>query len=168
MNSLVTIRMALATFMGITLTLILGTTLYTTMAALGQEQYSYVTQWGSTGTGFGTFKQPLEISVDQDDNVYVTDFTSVSNKVQKFTNNGSFLTSWGTLGFGPALFTSPSGIGVSSSGNVYVADFGSPDTAVQEFTNEGTFLRMWGSFGLGDGQFINPGGLTVDSSDNIY
>ena len=118
MNSLVTIRMALTIFLGITLTLVLGTTLYSTMTVLGQEQYSFVTQWGSTGTGFGTFKQPLEITIDQDDNVYVTDFTSVSNKVQKFTNNGTFLTSWGTLGFGPALFTSPSGIGVSSSGNV--------------------------------------------------
>ena len=99
MTSLVTIRMALATFMGITLTLILGTTLYTTMA-FGQEQYSYVTQWGSTGKRlWAAFKQPLEITVDQDDNVYVTDFTSVSNKVEKFTNNGSFLTSWEHIGF---------------------------------------------------------------------
>lgn len=125
-----------------TVSLILGTTLYTTITVLGQEQYSFVTQWGTSGTGYGTFKQPLEIAVDKDDNVYVTDFTSVSNKVQKFTTNGTFLTSWGTLGFGTALFTSPSGIGISSSGNVYVADFGSPETAVQELTNEGTFLRM--------------------------
>ena len=86
---------------------------------------------GGYWSGIGNFKQPLEITVDRDDNVYVTDFTSVSNKVQKFTNNGTFLTSWGTLGFGPGLFTSPSGIGISSSGNVYVADFGSPDTAVR-------------------------------------
>ena len=67
MYNVVTIRKALATFMGITLTLILGTTVCTTMTVLGQEQYSFITQWGSTGTGFATFKQPLEITVDQAD-----------------------------------------------------------------------------------------------------
>src|SRR5215218_6435979 len=111
MLSMVTSRLALATFLSITLALVLTNIVYNLKTTFGQEKYSFVTQWGSEGTGFGKFKQPLEITVDSDNNVYVTDFTSLSNKLQKFTNNGTFLTSWGTLGFGVGLFTSPSGIG---------------------------------------------------------
>ena len=171
MSSLATTKLFLACLLCVTAA---GLLLTTSVPALEtgywqeQEQYSFVTQWGSEGSGIGKFKQPLEISVDSNNNVYVTDWTGLSNKVQKFTDNGTFLTSWGTLGFGPGLFTSPGGIDFDSSGNVYVADFGSPDTAVQKFTNNGTFLQMWGSFGLGDGQFNRPLGISLDSEGNVY
>ncbi len=147
MPSLSTTKLALACFLCVTLSLLLTTFIPSLKIGYGQEQYSFVTQWGAEGIGVAKFKQPLEISVDSDNNVYVTDWTSLSNKVQKFTNNGNFITSWGMLGFGQGLFTSPGGIGFDSTGNVYVADYGSPDTAVQKFTNNGTFLQMWGSFG---------------------
>lgn len=58
------------------------------------------------GSGAAKFKQPLEISVDSDNNVHVTDWTGLSNKVQKFTSNGTFLRSWGNLGFGLRLYKS--------------------------------------------------------------
>ena len=50
-----------------------------------EQQYSFVTKWGSEGVGFGKFKQPLEIAIDSNNRVYVTDTTSVSNQLQKFT-----------------------------------------------------------------------------------
>ncbi|MDQ3837988.1 MAG: hypothetical protein M3297_01830, partial [Thermoproteota archaeon] len=138
-------------------------------AAQEQQQYSFVATWGSEGIGFGKFRQPLEIAIDSDNDLYVTDTTSVSNQIQKFATNGTFITSWGVLGFGEGRFTSAAAIDTDSSDNVYVTDLGSPETAVQKFTTDGTFIMSWGTAGLGgDGQFVNPGGITVDSSDNVY
>jgi DNA-binding beta-propeller fold protein YncE len=130
---------------------LLITVLFTTVAfplaitTFAQEQqYSFVTKWGSEGVGFGKFRQPLDIAIDFDNNVYVTDTTSLANQIQKFSTNGTFITSWGVLGFGDGLFTSARGIDMDSSGNVYVTDGGSPETGVQKFTNNGTFITSWG------------------------
>lgn len=136
-------------------------------AAAQGQQYSFLSKWGSEGTGFGKFKQPLDIAIDSDDNVYVTDTTSVSNQIQKFAPNGTFITSWGTVGSGDGQFARATGVATDSSDNIYVTDGGSPETAVQKFTSNGTFITSWGSTGLGDGQFVSPGGVYVDSSDNV-
>jgi DNA-binding beta-propeller fold protein YncE len=77
---------------------IITSPIFITAAAQGQ-QYSFVTKWGSEGIGFGKFRQPLDIAIDSDNNVYVTDTTSVSNQIQKLATNGTFITSWGVLGF---------------------------------------------------------------------
>ena len=122
------------------------------------QKYSFISKWGSEGVSFGKFNQPLDIAIDSNNNVYVTDTTSAANQIQKFTSNGAFITSWGTLGFGDGRFTSATAIDVDSSDNVYVTDSSSPDTAVQKFTSNGTFVTSWGSIGLSDGQFITPGG----------
>src|SRR5919199_4294979 len=70
-----------------------------------QQQYSMVGKWGSGGSGFGKFSQPIDITIDASGNVYVTSFTALANQIQKFTSNGTFITSWGQLGFGNGLFT---------------------------------------------------------------
>ena len=53
------------------------------LASAQGQQYSFVTKWGSEGVGFGKFIQPLDISIDADNNVYVTDTTSVSKSDTK-------------------------------------------------------------------------------------
>src|ERR671920_624724 len=132
-----------------------------------QQQYSFLTKWGTTGISFGKFSQPLEIAIDLEGNVYVTDFTSVANKVQKFTNNGTFITSWGSTGLADGQFINPGGLTVDSAGNIYVGDFGE-NNRVQKFDSNGNFITKWGSRGANDGQLIDPTALTVDSSGNIY
>jgi tripartite motif-containing protein 71 len=129
-----------------------------------QNGYSFVKKWGSEGVGFGKFAQPLAIAIDSNNNIYVTDTTSVSNQIQKFTNNGTFITSRDIQGRnGP--FTNA---GIGSSDDIYITGGGNPDTAVQKFTNNGTSLGSWGSAGLEDGQFVSPGWITVDSNGNVY
>jgi hypothetical protein len=56
------------------------------------SKYSFVNKWGSEGSGRGQFAQPLAIGIDANDDGYVTDTTSASNYVQKFTKNGTFVT----------------------------------------------------------------------------
>ena len=92
-----------------------------TPAAYAAEQYSLVGKWGSIGSGYGKFSQPLDVAIDSSGKVYVTDFNGLANDVQKFTNNGTFITSWGNLGFDNGRFTNPAGIAIDSSDNRPIA-----------------------------------------------
>ncbi|MFL6315579.1 MAG: 6-bladed beta-propeller, partial [Nitrososphaeraceae archaeon] len=114
-----------------------------------EQQYSMVGKWGSGGSGFGKFTQPLDMAIDTSGNVYVTSLTGLANQIQKFTSNGTFITSWGQLGFGNGSFTNPAGLTIDPSGNVYVSDFGNAQNGIQKFTSNGTFITSWGSTGLG-------------------
>ncbi len=122
------------------------------------ENYQYVTQWGSYGSGPGQFNEPLGVAVDSSGNVYVADWGS-NNRVQKFTSNGGFILSWGGTGSGNGQFNNPGQIAVDSSGNVYVAD--AANNRVQKFTSNGAFVSSLGGF-------FNPIGIAVDSSGNVY
>jgi tripartite motif-containing protein 71 len=126
--------------------------------------YTFVTKWGSYGTGDSQFNLPSGIVVDSSGNVYVSD--SSNSRIQKFTGAGAFVTKWGSYGTGDGQFQYPLGVSVDSSGNVYVADYG--NYRIQKSTGAGTFITKWGSYGTGDGQFNFPFGIAVDSSGNVY
>src|SRR5262245_13883194 len=55
---------------------------------------SFLTKWGTSGSGDGQFSGPAAIATDSSNNVYVSD--SGNDRVQKFSSSGSFLTKWGT------------------------------------------------------------------------
>ena len=130
------------------------------------ETYSFVTKWGSSGSGDGQFSTPEGVAVDSSDNVYVADYSN--NRIQKFSSDGTFITKWGAYGSGDGQFY-PHSVAVDSSGNVYVADSdGININRIQKFSSTGTFITKWGSSGSGDGQFYTPGGLAIDSSGNVF
>jgi DNA-binding beta-propeller fold protein YncE len=53
---------------------------------------TYLTKWGTAGSGSGQFQYPTDISLDAADNVYVVD--AWNGRIQKFTSAGVYLTSW--------------------------------------------------------------------------
>ncbi len=125
---------------------------------------SYVTQWGTIGSGDGQFHGPFAVAVDPEGNVYVVD--RENDRVQRFTADGTYLAQWGTGGSGNGQFDFAGGVAVDGDGNVYVAD--QSNHRVQKFTADGTYLTQWGSFGTGTGQFEYPDGVTVDGDGNVY
>jgi hypothetical protein len=120
---------------------------------------TFLTKWGSEGSGDGQFSGPIDVAVDGSGNVFVTD--TANDRIQKFTDIGTFLAKWGSSGSGDGQFSSPAGVAVDGNGNVFVTD--STDNRVQKFTGTGTFLTKWGSSGSGDGQFDVASGIAVDS-----
>src|SRR5208337_4546480 len=99
---------------------------------------TYLTQFGSAGTGNGQVLYPEYIAVDSSNNVYVAD--SSNFRVEKFDRNGNYLTQWGSLGSGNGQFGYPSGIAVDNSNNVYVTD--RSHNRVEKFTSSGTYLTQ--------------------------
>jgi hypothetical protein len=93
---------------------------------------TYVTQWGTSGSGAGQFQGPNGIAVDGSNNVYVSD--GLNNNVQEFSSSGTYLNQWGTQGAGNGQFNFPDGVAIDSSGDVYVVD--GDNSRVQEFTQQ--------------------------------
>ncbi len=142
--------------------------MFNTAVAQGQ-QYSFVAKWESENESENAskFRHSLDIAIDSNNNVYVTDTTSLSNKIQKFATNGTFITSWVEFGSGDGLYTRATGIGTDSSDNVYVSNFGL-NNSIQKFDGNGNFITKWGTAGSGDGQFEKPTSIALDSSGNAY
>src|SRR5262249_6270131 len=86
---------------------------------------TFLTKWGSFGSGDGQFEFPGGVAVDASGNVFVAD--EDNDRVQEFTNTGTFVRKWGCPGSGDGQFISVDGnfldgIAVDASGNVFVAD----------------------------------------------
>ncbi len=128
------------------------------------ESYSFITKWGSEGSGDGQFSSPWRIAVDANSNIYVAD--QINNRIQKFSSSGQFLTKWGTKGSEDGQFFYPWGVAVDANGNVYVAD--SNNHRVQKFNNNGQFVTKWGTEGVENGQFSFPMSIVADIDGNIY
>ena len=60
------------------------------------QPISFVTSWGTSGSGAGQLDDPYGVTVDGAGNVYVAD--SNNDRIQKFSASGTFLTQWGGAG----------------------------------------------------------------------
>lgn len=123
-----------------------------TIAFAHAETYSFITKWGSLGSGNGQFDYPNGVAVDGSDNVYVTD--RYNNRVQKFSSSGVFITKWGGYGSGDGQFMGPISVAVDGLGNVYVTDTG--NNRVQKFCK--TPSDMWASDFAGNPQNVFTSG----------
>jgi hypothetical protein len=117
---------------------------------------TYVSQWGSYGSGNGQLSSPRGIAVDSSGNVYVADFNN--DRIQKFTSTGAYLSKWGTPGSGDGQFITPIGVAVDVDDNVYVADFG--NNRVQKFNSSGTYILKF--------TVSEPRGLSVGDDGRVY
>ena len=77
---------------------------------------TFLTTWGTSGSGEGQFSNPYGIATDASERVYVSD--TGNNRVQKFDASATFLTMWGSYGLGNGEFNLPAGVATDGSGNV--------------------------------------------------
>ncbi len=129
------------------------------------------------GTGItAKFSYPYGITIDSEDNLYVTDPNNY--KIRKITSAGVVSTIAGssqgyTDGVGTlAKFHSPAGITIDSNNILYVAD--QKNNRIRKITPNGEVSTYSGSTqGYVDGarasaKYYWPAGITIDSEDNLF
>ena len=110
--------------------------------------------------GANTFLVPHGITVDQANNVFLTDVAL--QQVFKFSHDGNLLFAVGEPRVGQwdaTHFNQPTDIAIRADGSFYVSD-GYVNSRVAIFDGHGKWLREWGKKGAGNGEFSNPHGLT--------
>lgn len=116
---------------------------------------SFIRSWGAN-----TFLVPHGITVDHDNNVFLTDVGL--QQVFKFSHDGKLLFSIGEPRVGKwdaTHFNQPTDIAIRGDGSFYVSD-GYVNSRVALFDRNGKWMREWGKKGAGHGEFSNPHGLS--------
>jgi DNA-binding beta-propeller fold protein YncE len=143
--------------------------------------------------GAGVMVTPHGIHVDDEGNVWVTDFAAneagtKGHQVHKFSPTGELLMSLGTpgqAGNDAAHFNQPNDVIVGPDGSIFVSDGHSGQgmttaqaieegraqgltARVMKFSPDGTFIKEWGRIGTLHGEFRTPHALAFDSQGRLW
>lgn len=134
-----------------------------TVIVFDGETGEMVNEWGSN-----MFVMPHGLSIDDADNVWVTDVGR--HQVFKLSHDGDMLLMLGedrVPGADSEHFNLPTDVAVLEDGGFFVSD-GYANTRVVKFSSEGQFQFQWGSKGSKQGQFDLPHGIAVDGDGRVY
>jgi peptidylamidoglycolate lyase len=114
------------------------------------------------------FALPHGLTVDRQDNVWVTDVAW--HQVFKFSHDGRLLLTLGERGKpgdDRSHFNRPTDVAVARDGSFYVSD-GYGNSRVLKFAADGEFLFQWGTKGKEPGQFDLPHGIALDAAGRVF
>jgi peptidylamidoglycolate lyase len=117
--------------------------------------------------GAGEFIMPHGLTVDREDNVWLTDVGR--HQVFKFTHDGRLLLTLGERGVPGAdksHFALPTDVAVLPDASFYVSD-GYRNTRVVKFDAAGRYQFEWGGKGAEPGKFNLPHGVAVDGRGRV-
>jgi sugar lactone lactonase YvrE len=121
---------------------------------------TYVSSFGSEGTGNGQFDHPGDVGVDSKGNLWVLD--TDNDRVEEFNEKDEYQKSFGSKGTTAGHFEEPEALAVDAKNNIWVLDTG--NDRVEEFNEKGEYQKKFGS----GSQFDFPEGIAIDQSGNIW
>jgi peptidylamidoglycolate lyase len=117
--------------------------------------------------GAGLFIMPHGLTIDRDDNVWLTDVGL--QQVFKFSPDGRLLMTLGearVAGNDATHFDMPTDVAIARDGTIFVSD-GYGNSRVLHFSADGKLRKTWGTKGTGPGEFDLPHGITIDQQDRV-
>lgn len=127
----------------------------------------FLVQWGGHGSEPGKFLRPQNISLDDQDQLWVAD--ACNHRVQVFDVRQmppTLVRCWGDEGTGPGQLRYPYDLNLVEPDLVYVCEFG--NHRIQVFDREGHFLTQWGQSGRGPGELNAPWALEIDRGGSVH
>ncbi len=115
-----------------------------------------VTTWGKYGKNPGELYDPEGITWKPPGFIYIADYWT--NRIQKFTTNGTFITEWFQHG--------PMELAADDTGLLFVTDH--QPFMVTVYRDDASILTSFGGFGSGPGQFIWPWDVDLDARGFVY
>ena len=118
--------------------------------------------------GAGQFFMPHGLSVDHEDNIWVTDVAL--HQVFKLSPEGELLMALGERGEAgddARRFNMPTDAAVGRNGDIYVSD-GYGNSRIAKFSPDGEFLFDWGTEGQAPGEFNVPHSIVLDAEQRVY
>lgn len=134
-----------------------------TVLMLDRNTGAVLKSWGAS-----TFIMPHGLTVDDSDNVWVTDVAL--QQVFKFSHDGKLIMRLGEKGVAgkdASHFDQPTDVTVAKDGSFYVSD-GYGNSRISKFSADGNFLFDWGVAGSKDSQFDVPHAVCLDDSGRVY
>lgn len=131
--------------------------------SLNAQTFTYLNEFGGTGTGNGQFDSPNGMAIASNGNILVAD--GLNHRIQIFDNTGNYLSEFGTMGTGNGQFNRPARITIAANGDILVTD--SQNDRVQRFNNVGVYQSEFGSNGTGNGQFDSPNQIVIAPNGDI-
>ena len=134
-----------------------------TVLVLDSETGRVIHQWGA-----GSFVMPHGLTIDEEDNVWLTDVGL--HQVFKFDPTGKLLMTLGERGVpgtDATHFNMSTDVAIARDGTFYVSD-GYVNSRITKFSKNGEFITSWGTRGTAAGQFDVPHSIALDSQGWIY
>lgn len=134
-----------------------------TIVILDRQSGRMVNSWGT-----GLFIMPHGLTVDAQDNIWVTDVGL--HQVFKFSHEGRLLMRLGeakVAGQDATHFNRPTDVAIAPDGAIYVSD-GYRNSRIVKFSPDGKYLFEWGKKGDGPGEFDVPHSIDLDGKGNVY
>jgi DNA-binding beta-propeller fold protein YncE len=125
-----------------------------------------VLEIGGAGAEEGKFLAPNAVTVDDEQQIYVSD--SANNRVQVFDKNGKFIriVNGSKDGKGDTIFLNPRGVAVDSNGTLYVVNNLSHN--IYAFDKDGNQKFELGGMGTENGKLYLPNGIFIDDRGTLY
>lgn len=95
-------------------------------------------EWGTYGTGDSNFANVEELTIDDEQNIWIVD--GVNHRIKKYDQNGNLLLKFGKQGAANGDFDAPFGI-CYFKGKIYVSD--TRNSRIQVFDKSGQYLKTW-------------------------
>jgi peptidylamidoglycolate lyase len=133
-----------------------------TVTVIDGTSGKFITSWGA-----GQFNMPHGLTVDRNDDLWLTDVGL--HQVFKCKADGKILLTLGTRGEpgdDQKHFNLPTDVAVLPDGSFYVSD-GYKNTRVVKFAADGRYEFEWGGKGDAPGQFNLPHGIALDAKGRV-
>lgn len=130
---------------------------------------SFVAQFGSAGSAYGQFDEPVGLALDEEENLYIADTWNSRVQVLKpelTLKTSTIVSSWEVDGwYGESTDNKPF-IAVNSEGNVFVTD---PEgSLVLEYSTAGELVHVWDIRGITDDVITMPVDIEFDENGTLW